>query len=69
MKSPPVILHDHLPLIEVAETWILEVLLAESAPGVLVRLAERIAAVAPTHLEAFLVRLRQLGHTPKVVAE
>ena len=69
MKPPPVILHEHLPLIEVAETWILEVLLAETAPEVLVRLDERVAAVAPAHLEAFLTRLRQLGHTPKVVAE
>ena len=69
MKPPPVILHEHLPLIEVAETWMLDVLLAESAPGVLVRLDERVAAIAPAHLEALLARLRQLGHTPKVVAE
>jgi hypothetical protein len=69
MKPPPVVLHERLPLIEVAETWMLELLLAESAPDVLVRLGERVAAIAPAHLEAFLTRLRQLGHTPKVVAE
>ena len=70
MKSPPVILHDHLPLITVAEAWLLDVLFADaSVAGQLVRLDDRVAAVAPEALEPLLARLRSLGHTPKVVAE
>jgi hypothetical protein len=70
MKVPNVILHDHLPLIEVAEAWLLDVLLADAATaGRLVRLDDHVAAVAPEALEPLLARLRSLGHTPKVVVE
>ena len=67
---PTAILHDHLPLIVVAEAWLLNVLLADATTaGHLVRLDDHVAAVAPTALEPLLTRLRALGHTPKVVAE
>jgi len=70
MKAPTAILHEHLPLIVVAEAWLLDVLLADAAIAPhLVRLDARSAAVAPTALETVLARLRALGHTPKVVAE
>jgi hypothetical protein len=70
MKSPNAILHEHLPLIAVAEAWLLDVLLADAAvAGHLVRLDDHVAAVAPEALEPLLARLRSLGHTPKVVAE
>jgi hypothetical protein len=69
MKPSPAILHDHVPLIEVAEGRLLDVLLAESAPNLLVRLDDHVAAVAPAYLDTLLARLRQLGHTPKVLKE
>ena len=67
---PAPIVHDHLPLIVVAEAWLLDVLLADAAIAPhIIRLASLSAAVAPTALDAVLARLRALGHTPKVVAE
>jgi hypothetical protein len=70
MPTPTAILHDHLPLIVVAEAWLLDVLLADAttAPH-LIRLDAHAAVVAPVALESLLARLRALGHTPKVVAE
>jgi hypothetical protein len=58
-----------VPLIEVADGWLLDVLLAETAPNLLVRLDDRVAAIAPAYLDALLARLRQLGHTPKILTE
>jgi hypothetical protein len=70
MKAPSAILHDHLPLIVVAEAWLLDVLLADATTALyLIRLDDRVAAVAPEYLNAMLARLRALGQTPKVVAE
>jgi hypothetical protein len=70
MAAPTAIVHDHLPLIVVAEAWLLDVLLADAAIAPhLICLDDRSAAVAPAALEAVLARLRTLGHTPKVVAE
>lgn len=70
MPTPTAILHDHLPLIVVAEAWLLDVLLADATTaGHLVRLDDHVAAVAPTALEPLRARLRALGHTPKVVVE
>jgi hypothetical protein len=70
MKSPPAILHEKVPLIAVAEAWLLDTLLADATiADQLIRLDERVAAVAPEALSSLLTRLRALGHTPKVVVE
>jgi len=69
-QSNPV-LHANLPLIEVAESWLLDAILADSASSryVLLRLSETTAIVTPGELDALHARLRKLGHTPKVLAE
>lgn len=71
VKPPQIVLHDNLPIIEVAEAWLLDMLLADSgaARSILVRLDERIAVIEPSQFELFVARLRKLGHTPKVLAE
>jgi hypothetical protein len=70
MNAPNAILHDHLPLIVVAETWLLDLLLTDAATApYLIRLDDHVAAVAPEALEPLLARLQSLGHTPKVLAE
>jgi hypothetical protein len=70
--SPPgPILHKNLPLIEVAESWLLDVVLADAGAAryILARLSDRVAVVAPGQIDALLARLRKLGHTPRVLAE
>jgi hypothetical protein len=71
IKQPQTVLHDNLPIIEVAEAWLLDMLLADpgAARSILVRLADRVAVVEPGQFELFVARLRKLGHTPKVLAE
>jgi hypothetical protein len=63
------ILHQSLPLLEVAEPWLLDTILADAiaARYIVTRLSERVAVVAPGQLDALLTRLRKLGHTPKVL--
>jgi hypothetical protein len=67
MTTP--ILHENLPIIEVAEAYILDMLIEDkvAAPLLLTRLSDQVAVVAPAKLDALLARLLQLGHTPKVV--
>lgn len=64
-------LHSNLPIVEVAEGWQLDALLADAGAArfLLVRLDDRVAIVAPGQLDALLARLRKLGHTPKVLSE
>jgi hypothetical protein len=71
MKSSNAILHENLPIIEVAEEWLLDALLADApaAQCILTRLSERVAVVEPGRFEVLLARLRKLGHTPKVLQE
>jgi hypothetical protein len=71
IKQSQIVLHDNLPIIEVAETWLLDMLLADpgAARSILVRLADRIAVVEPSQFDLLIARLRKLGHTPKVLAE
>ncbi len=71
MSSTAPILHENLPLIEVADSVLLDVIAADSQARklILVRLSERVAIVAPGGFDALLARLRKLGHTPKVVEE
>jgi hypothetical protein len=63
------ILHQNLPLVEVAEPWLLDTILADAgaARAVVTRLSDRVAVVAPGQLDTLLARLRKLGHTPKVL--
>ena len=63
------ILHENLPIIEVAEAYILDMLIEDkvAAPMLLTRLSDQVAVVAPVKLDTLLARLLQLGYTPKVV--
>jgi hypothetical protein len=65
------VLHDNLPIIEVAEGWLLDSLLTDAgaARAILTRLSDRVAIVAPGQFDALLARLRKLGYTPKVLSE
>jgi hypothetical protein len=67
MNSP--ILHDNLPLIEVADHLILDDLYADplAAKFLLTRLSATVAVVAPGQMDALLARLLKLGHTPKLL--
>ncbi len=71
MKPGNVILHENLPVIEVADGWLLDALLADApaAQCILTHLSDRVALVAPGQFEALLVRLRKLGHMPAVLQE
>lgn len=63
------ILHQNLPLIEVAEPWLLDTILADAgaARWIVTRLSDRVAIVAPGQIDTLLARLRKLGHTPKLL--
>jgi hypothetical protein len=63
------ILHENLPLLEVANPQELDVLLADARTAQFIRrrLSPHIAVIAPGQDAALLARLRKLGHTPKVV--
>ena len=63
------ILHENLPLIEVAESWLLDTMLADAGAAryIVTRLSDRVAIVAPGQLDTLLARLRKLGHTPKLL--
>lgn len=71
MTEPTPILHENLPLIEVADSILLDTINADPQARklILVRLSERTAIVVPGGFDALLARLRKLGHTPKVVEE
>jgi len=71
MALPALILHENLPLLEVADSVLLDVITADPQARklILVRLSERTAIVAPGGFDALLARLRKLGHTPKVVED
>jgi len=66
--NPP-ILHDNLPLLEVADRLILDDLYADprTAQYLLTRLGDTVAVIAPGQADALLARLLKLGHTPRVV--
>lgn len=70
MKSsaPLPVLHENLPLLEVADAVLLDMLMADvqARKLILVRLSERVAIVTPDGFDALLVNLRRLGHTPTV---
>ena len=71
MEPTNAILHENLPIIEVADGWLLDTLLADApaAQCILMRLSDRLAVVGPDRFEVLLARLRKLGHTPKMLQE
>ena len=64
-------LHQSIPLFEVADRITLDMILADAVAQrcLLTRLSETVAVIAPGRYDALLARLRQLGHTPKTLAE
>jgi hypothetical protein len=71
MMSIASTLHENIPLIEVADGVLLDVIAADpqARPLILVRLSDRVAIIAPGGFDALLARLRKLGHLPHVVEE
>lgn len=71
MSSTPPILHENLPLIEVADSVLLDIIAADPQARklILLRLSDCAAIVVPGGFDALLARLRKLGHTPKVVED
>jgi len=69
--SSNTVLHANLPIIEVAESWQLDAVLADASISrlILTRLSDRVAVVAPGQIDVLQARLRKLGHTPKILAE
>jgi len=63
------ILHENLPVLEVANSQELDMLLtdAQTARFILHRLSPRVAVLAPGYDAVLLARLRKLGHMPKVL--
>ena len=63
------ILHENLPIIEVADSYILDMIVQDkvASPMLLTQLSDQVAVVNPEKLDALLARLLKLGHTPKVV--
>ena len=68
-KLDTYILHENLPLLEVANPQELNVLLADARTARFIRrrLSPHVAVVAPGRDALLLARLRKLGHTPKVL--
>lgn len=63
------ILHANLSIIEVAESYILDMCFQDklAASLLLTRLSDRVAVIEPTKRDELLARLLKLGHTPKVL--
>jgi EAL domain-containing protein (putative c-di-GMP-specific phosphodiesterase class I) len=70
-QSAQSVVHTNISVIEVAEGWLLDALLADTtaAKYIVLRLSETVAVVTPGALDALLARLRKLGHTPKVLEQ
>jgi hypothetical protein len=68
-QSTQSVIHSNIPVIEVAEGWLLDALLADTtaAKYIVLRLSETVAVVTPGTVDALLARVRKLGHTPKVL--
>jgi hypothetical protein len=64
-------LHTNLPLIEVAEGWLLDAIMSDPAAGrtIALRLNERVAVVTPGQIDVLFARLRKLGHVPRLLEE
>ncbi len=71
VKQATPVLHENLPIVEVADKVLLDTLLADArtAQYILTRLSDRVAVVAPGQFDLLLARLRKQGHTPRVLQE
>ena len=71
MKKPEATLHQNLPILQVAEPFLLEMLLPDpaTAPYILARLSQTMAIVEPKHVDTMIARLLKLKHMPKVLEE
>ncbi|MBI3978358.1 MAG: hypothetical protein HY331_09250 [Chloroflexi bacterium] len=69
MKRTRAVLHEHLPVVEVADGQLLDALLADAAVArcIVTRLSDRVAVVEPEQWDALMARLRKLRHTPRVL--
>ena len=69
MNSKKTTLHENLPIVEVADKVLLDMLFADSQASrhLATRLSNTVAVVFPVQSDVLLARLRKLGHTPKVV--
>ena len=65
------VLHENVPLIEVADGVLLDALLADrtTARWIGARLSDRVAVVMPGEQDRLVERLRHQGHLPKVLDE
>jgi hypothetical protein len=63
------ILHENVPLLEVADKLTMDMLLSDGPARLLIlaRLSDTVAVVAPGQTVALVLRLRKLGHTPKTL--
>ncbi|MDO8672495.1 MAG: hypothetical protein Q7O66_13855 [Dehalococcoidia bacterium] len=70
-RKSQVTLHQNLPVLQVAEPFLLDILLADpvTAPYILVRLSDLVAIVEPKRVDTLLARLFKLKHTPKVLEQ
>ena len=70
-KVSNTVLHENLPLIEVADGLLLDALLADHTTSrwIAARLSERVAVVTPGSQDALIERLRRQGHLPKALDE
>jgi hypothetical protein len=68
MKTEP-ILHENIPLIEVADPILLDTLYADphTEMYLLTRLSEKVAVIAPGGIDKLENHLLKQGHTPKVL--
>ena len=69
MKPAKPILHQNLPVIEVAHSFLLDMILNDKKtnPYVMKRLSDRVAIIDPTQFDKLVERLRKMGHLPKVL--
>ena len=63
------VLHENVPLIEVADSVLLDALFADNKTGqwLAARLSDRVAVVAPGAQDKLIERMRRQGHLPKVL--
>ena len=62
-------MHENVPLLEVTDSHLLDLLYADPAASqcLLARLSPTATLVAPGKFDALVMRLRKLGHFPKVL--
>lgn len=71
MPEPVAVVHENIPVIEAAEAFTLDLLLADTVvvDAVVKRIAPTVAIIDPAKMEKLLARLVEIGHLPKVEGE